>query len=133
MTTRTQTTTPDRSLDQRLEALEHANKIRAARSELKRRVKADPTYRVLGLAIANEAVALGYPAGYLDTMKVADVILSAPKIGRVRVRNALDTLRVSPSKTIAGLSDRQRDELLAELKRPGTARRHPFNLSREEL
>lgn len=124
-------TTPDRSLEQRFEALERANKIRTARAELKQRIKADPTYRLLGLAIANDAAALGYPAGYLDTMKVADVIIVAPKIGRVRVRNALAALHISPAKTIAGLTDRQRDELLAELRRPGTARRHPFNLSQE--
>ena len=57
------------------------------------------------------------PPEWLDSAKVFDVILAVPKFGRVKVNRILNQCRISPSKTIGGLSERQRAELVALLRR----------------
>lgn len=103
-------TTPGRSLQQRMDALEHANDIRSQRARLKRDIKAG-RQDVLSL--------LADPPGYLLTMKVYDLLLAAPKLGRVKVSCILSQCRVSPSKTVGGLTWRQRDELRGCVRRRG--------------
>lgn len=108
-------TAPTRTNAQRLEALKVANRIRTARSLLKRRIKADPTYRLLAAAIYNKTSELGLEDGELDTMKVYELLTAGPKLGRAKVSAALAKCRTSPSKTVGGLTDRQREELVLEL------------------
>ena len=93
---------PDRSLTQRRDALERANSVRIRRSHLKRDIKAG---RVSVIAL------LADPPPYIETMKVFDLLLAAPMVGRVKANKILNRCRISPSKTIGGLSERQRDEL----------------------
>jgi hypothetical protein len=57
------------------------------------------------------------PPDYLLTAKVFDLLLAVPKYGRVKVNRILTHCRISPSKTIGGLSERQRDELVRFLRR----------------
>jgi len=57
------------------------------------------------------------PPEYLETAKVFDLLLAVPKYGRVKVNRILTTCRISPSKTIGGLSQRQRAELVALMRR----------------
>lgn len=99
---------PERSLSQRREALGKANHIRAERAKLKKKLKA----RRISIytLIVN-------PPGYIETMKVFDLIVAAPKYGRVKANKVLLVCRVSPSKTIGGLSPRQRSEIAAQLRR----------------
>ena len=52
------------------------------------------------------------PPEYLETAKVFDMLLAVPKYGRVKVNKILAQCRISPSKTIGGLSERQRAELV---------------------
>ena len=99
---------PERSLNQRMEALTKANEIRTARAQLKRDLKAGK--------ISIQKLLLD-PPEYLETAKVFDMMLAVPKYGRVKVNKILQTCRISPSKTIGGLSDRQRAELVGLLKR----------------
>lgn len=94
--------TPDRSLSQRMEALQRANDVRHDRAVLKRELKAGRV-RLADLLVD--------PPEYLWTAKVFDLLLAAPKIGRVKANKILTGARISPSKTIGGLSDRQRREL----------------------
>lgn len=101
---------PDRTLEQRLAALEEANTVRTTRADLKRRLKRDR--RILALAIELDTDALGVRPHDLDTMRVYDLLVSAPKIGRVKANRILTVNRISPSKTLGGLSERQRGELL---------------------
>jgi hypothetical protein len=68
---------PERSLDQRMEALKRANDIRSKRAQLKRDLKAN----------------------------------------KVKTNRILNQCRISPSKTIGGLSERQRAELVAQLRK----------------
>jgi hypothetical protein len=43
--------------------------------------------------------------------------LAVPKMGRVKVDKLLRTCKISPSKTIGGLSERQRNEIVYMLTR----------------
>lgn len=101
-------TTPERSLKQRMDALGRANEVRTARAQLKRDLKAK---RASILNLLNE------PPAYLETAKVFDMLLAVPKYGRVKANKVLQSCRISPSKTIGGLSERQRSELVSLLRR----------------
>jgi len=57
------------------------------------------------------------PPDYLETAKVFDLLLAVPKYGRVKVNKILSQCRISPSKTLGGLSGRQRGELVDLLRR----------------
>ncbi len=45
------------------------------------------------------------------------MIVAVPKFGRVKANRVLQQCRISPSKTIGGLTDRQRAELVELLRR----------------
>lgn len=93
----------ERSRQQRLDALQIANATRRRRAQLKRDLKAgraDITRLLLS------------PPDYLETAKIFDLLLAVPKFGRVKTNRLLVTCRISPSKTVGGLSERQRDELV---------------------
>ena len=98
---------PERSLTQRMDALRRANEIRTRRATLKRELKAGRT-QIHGLLLD--------PPEYLLTAKVFDLLLAVPKYGRVKVNRILTQCRISPSKTIGGLSQRQRAELVSHFR-----------------
>jgi hypothetical protein len=99
---------PERSLTQRMDALKRANEIRTRRARLKRDLKAGRA-QIHGLLLD--------PPDYVLTAKVFDLLLAVPKYGRVKVNRILTHCRISPSKTIGGLSERQRNELVSFLRR----------------
>ena len=99
---------PERSLTQRMDALQRANDVRTRRAQLKRDLKGGRT-QIHGLLLA--------PPEYLATAKVFDLLLAVPKYGRVKVNRILTHCRISPSKTIGGLSERQRNELISHFRR----------------
>jgi hypothetical protein len=94
---------PARSRDQRMEALKRANDIRVRRAKLKKDLK-DGQVRVQTI--------LGDPPDYVETAKVFDILMAVPKFGRVNAARFLNQCRISQSKTVGGLSDRQRTELV---------------------
>ncbi len=98
---------PERSLSQRMDALTRANEIRSKRAQLKRDLK--------GQRVQISQVLLA-PPEWVETAKVMDMLLAVPKIGRVKVNRLLAVARISPSKTIGGLSERQRAELVELLR-----------------
>jgi hypothetical protein len=100
---KTQAQAPLRSLDQRMEALKRANDIRVRRAQLKKDLKS-------GSARIEEI--LSDPPEYVSTAKVFDMLMAVPKFGRVKAARFLNTCRISQSKTVGGLSDRQRAELI---------------------
>ena len=102
------TQTPARSLDQRMEALQRANEIRIQRAQLKRDLKS---------GAVDIADLLDAPPSYVHSAKVFDLLLAVPKCGRVKAGRLLTTCRVSQSKTVSGLSERQRSELVSLLRR----------------
>jgi len=86
-----------------MEALKRANDIRVRRAKLKKDLK-DGRVRV--------QVILGDPPDYVETAKVFDILMAVPKFGRVKAARFLNQCRISQSKTVGGLSDRQRAELV---------------------
>ena len=91
-----------------MRALRRANEIRTARAQLKRDLKAGKV-KVEHLLID--------PPEYVLSAKAFDMIIAVPKYGRVKANKILSQCRISPSKTIGGLSERQRGELVAFLRR----------------
>lgn len=105
-------TAPDRTLIQRKEALQRANEIRTLRSTLKRDLKAGKV-SIIDLLLE--------PPAYLYSAKVFDLLLATPTYGRVKTKQVLQRCRISASKTIGGLSPRQRTELASMLPRTAAA------------
>ena len=67
---------PERSLNQRMDALARANRIRTERAQLKRDLKAG--------RLSIHALLLN-PPEYLETAKVFDMLLAVAQYGRVKV------------------------------------------------
>ena len=101
--TKTQAQAPLRSLDQRMEALKRANDIRVKRAQLKKDLK---------IGRVHIEKILGNPPEYVETAKVFDMLMAVPKFGRVKAARFLNQCRISQSKTVGGLSERQRAELI---------------------
>ena len=103
VTSKTHAQAPARSLDQRMEALQRANDIRVRRAQLKKDLK-DGQAQI-------ESILLD-PPDYVSTAKVFDMLMAVPKFGRVKAARLLNQCRISQSKTVGGLSERQRAELV---------------------
>jgi len=101
------TQTPERTRQQRMEALHRANGIRSERARLKEQLK-DGSVQMFEILAA--------PPDYVHTAKVFDLLMAVPKYGRVKTGKVLERCRVSPSKTVIGLTPRQRRELVELLK-----------------
>ena len=86
-----------------MEALARANDIRVRRARLKKDLKAG--------RVEIEGI-LATPPEYVATAKVFDILMALPKFGRVKAGRFLNQARISQSKTVGGLSDRQRTELI---------------------
>src|SRR6059058_3646945 len=84
-----------------MDALKRANDVRVKRAKLKKDLK-DGKVRIEQI--------LGNPPEYVSTAKVIDILMAVPKFGRVKAARFLSTCRISQSKTVGGLSERQRTE-----------------------
>ena len=91
---------------QRLRALEHANAIRLARAELKRRIAEGE--------VTAAAVILECPDA-ARRWTVSELLLSQRRWGSTRCRKFLERNGVSEIKLIGSLTDRQRRMLADEL------------------
>ena len=108
ITPKTQAQAPVRSLDQRMEALKRANDIRVRRAQLKKDLK-DGRVRIEEI--------LDDPPDYVATAKAFAILMAVPKFCRVKANRFLTQCRISQSKTVGGLSERQRAELVGLFKR----------------
>lgn len=88
---------------QRLAALGRANTIRAYRSQL----KAD-----LRIGRTPLADALLSDSEYLRTMRVRDLLLATPIIGKLKADRALQACRLRPTICLGKMSHRSRVDLL---------------------
>ena len=86
-----------------MDALGRANQVRSRRAALKADLKRGD---------ANIHDVLGAPPDFLLTAKVVDLHGGA-QVRRVKSARIMEQCRISPSKTIGGLSERQRAELLS--------------------
>jgi hypothetical protein len=91
---------------QHLQALQRANRVRLARAELKRQI-AD------GEVTAGEVI-LSSP-WEASSMAIGDVLMSQRRWGGTRCRKFLAMFRISETKTIGSLTERQRHALAAQL------------------
>jgi hypothetical protein len=96
------TTTP-----QRLRALERANRVRVARAEIKRRLRAGE------LEVAEAILRCSRDT---DTMTVAELLVSQPGWGPNRSERMLRSVSLSERKTLGSLTERQRIMLAAMLR-----------------
>jgi hypothetical protein len=101
---------PERTVAQRVAALRNANRIRSVRAQFKVDVK-HGRESVTALLLMDEC-----PRDFA-TMHVVDLILAMPKVGRQKVNQMLVQSRISPSKTVGGMTLRQRTELVSMLRR----------------
>lgn len=106
---------PRRTEEQRLEALRRANRIRSAQAQVRRDIA-----RGLDPELAPAVAA--YPPELVRTMKVRRVLLALPGVGPSKVDRFMHAGMISQSKTLGGLSDRQR-ELVVDFCRSATGRR----------
>lgn len=100
--------TPIRTLEQRLDALRRANEIRSRRARLKKDLKK-------GTVEIDQI--LSSPPEFIRTAKVVDILMAVPNCGKVKSAKLLNHCRISPNKTVGGLSERQRRELIALFRR----------------
>jgi guanylate kinase len=92
-----------RSPDQRLEALVKANEIRHDRAQLKRELAAGT------LPLAQILVD---PPRCASTAKLRDLLLACPGLGPTKTDRLLSRCRIAHTKTVAGITERQRTEVL---------------------
>lgn len=97
---------------QHLKALARANEVRLARAELKRRVSDGE--------ISAAQVILESP-WEVETMTVADLLMSQRRWGHTRCRRFLQSVPMSENKTIGTMTDRQRGALASMLQSPVVA------------
>src|SRR5919199_6153977 len=100
-----QTATPS-AAPQHLQALQHANRVRLARAELKRKVAAQET------TAAEVVLECPWEAA---SMEISDLLMSQRRWGRARCRRLLVSLGLPENKQIGTLTARQRQALAAVL------------------
>ena len=87
---------------QHLKALEHANRVRLARAELKRRVRSGAT------SVTEVILSCPWEA---HKMEVSDLLTSQKRWGRERCRRLLMPVGIPENKHIGTLTERQRNAL----------------------
>lgn len=93
--------------EQRLVSLRLANDVRIGRSRLKRAIAAG------GIDLCST---IEQPPDFAHGMKLTHLLASLPMLGPVKVRQVLRLANVADHKTVGGLSERQRGEIVRILK-----------------
>lgn len=100
------TTAPERAGRQNMRALEHANRIRLARAELKR-----------GIAAGRLKVAeiILDPPHEIEGMEISELLASQKRWGTTRCARFMESIGLSETKTVRSLTERQRTAVAAVL------------------
>ena len=99
---------------QHLRALEHANRVRLARADLKRRVAAGDVH------VADIVLQCPWEA---HSMELSELLMSQKRWGRERCRRLLLALGIAENKQMGKMTERQRAALAAMLQAPPSERR----------
>src|SRR5436305_14673896 len=99
---------------QHLRALEHANRVRLARAELKRRIASGDT------RVADVILECPWEA---HSMELSELLMSQKRWGRERCRRLLLVLGIPENKQVRTLTERQRVALSAMLQAAPADRR----------
>jgi hypothetical protein len=97
---------PERTSQERLSALEEANRVRFARADAKRDLK-NGELDIYDLLMD--------PSEELKGAKVEEMLLAMRGMGRVKVTRVMREAGISRSKTLVGLTHGQRDRLIRTL------------------
>ena len=96
---------PQLTPDQRAEALKRAAEARAARAELKEKLK-------MGSVNLKDLLENASRDDTLGKMKVLTLLESLPGVGKVKARRLLEDIGVSETRRVQGLGSQQRAKLL---------------------
>jgi hypothetical protein len=107
---------------QHLRALEHANRIRLARADLKRKI---------GSGRVSAADVVSNPPSEVEGMSISELLMSQRRWGRARCRRILLSLGVPENKRIGTLTERQRQALALLLASKMTGEPRPREAARE--
>jgi S13-like H2TH domain len=99
-------TPPPLSPEQRAAALEKAKEARAARAEIKARLK-------MGTLTLRKA--LDSDDANIGKLKVVSLLESLPGVGKVKARKVMEDVGIAPNRRIQGLGSVQRSALLDAL------------------
>ncbi|WP_117000461.1 integration host factor, actinobacterial type [Desertimonas flava] len=99
-------TPPSLSPEQRAAALEKAKEARAARAEVKARLKMG------SLSLAD---ALGSDDTNIGKLKVVSLLESLPGVGKVKARKVMEDIGIADNRRVQGLGAQQRSALLSAL------------------
>jgi hypothetical protein len=102
--------TLDAGQAQHLRALEHANRVRLARADMKRRIASGE------LPAAEVILSCPWEA---ESMSISDVLMSQKRWGRARCRRLLTAIGVPENKRVGTLTERQRAIVAATLEGNG--------------
>ena len=103
----TATATFDRTLEQRMTALQQANEIRFARAAL----RVDLYH---GNVDARDIILS--PPKFVQSMRVVDLLLAVPRVGPSKAARMLRFCRVSATRPLGGMTQRERVELSSLLR-----------------
>ncbi len=100
---------------QHLRALEHANRVRLARAEMKRGIATGQ------LGVVDVIVDCPWQ---VESMSISDLLMSQKRWGRARCRRLLTSIGIPENKPVGKLTDRQRSAAADVLrsKRPSAPR-----------
>lgn len=98
---------------QRQEALRLANRVRQVRAEVKAGLRQTPSRRE---AMLKAAEIIEMPADELETMRIEALLRSIFRMGTAKANRLLIRAGIPPSRTIGGITGRQRAELVRLLK-----------------
>ena len=96
-------TPPILTPEQRTAALEKAKEARAARAEIKARLK---------MGSLSLSAALDSDDGNVGKLKVVSLLESLPGVGKVRARRMMEQIGISEARRVRGLGAQQRESLL---------------------
>jgi hypothetical protein len=99
-------TPPILTPEQRAAALEKAKEARAARADIKARLK-------MGSLTLTEA--LNSDDSNVGKLKVVSLLESLPGVGKVKARKVMDEVGIADNRRIQGLGSQQRQSLLTAL------------------
>lgn len=91
---------PELTAEQRRAALEKAAVVRRERAQVKHRLKSSG-------ASLTEVLQVGQRDDVVAKMRVLDLLQSMPGLGKVRARNLMERIGISPTRRVRGLGVNQ--------------------------
>ena len=99
---------PSLTKEQRDAALKKAGEVRAARAELKEKLK-------MGSVTLADVLKQADSDDVVGKLKVLSLLESLPGVGKVKARRLMEEIGISESRRVRGLGPQQRQALLEQL------------------